>query len=148
MVRLGIGVFGYTSTAKKDELLPTIRWKTTISQNKTIQAGETVGYSRTFTAKQDMKIATLRIGYADGFRRSLSNGVGAVFINGVSCPVVGNVCMDTTLLHVSHTACRPGDEAETIGEIINIQTFSKRLNSFQYEVLTSIKERVSRVYLR
>src|SRR5690554_3817788 len=88
MVRLGIGVFGYTSTAKKDELLPTIRWKTTISQIKTIQAGETVGYSRTFTAKQEMKIATLRIGYADGFRRSLSNGVGAVFINGVSCPVV------------------------------------------------------------
>lgn len=148
MVRLGIGVFGYTSTAKKDELLPTIRWKTTISQIKTIQAGETVGYSRTFTAKQEMKIATLRIGYADGFRRSLSNGVGAVFINGVSCPVVGNVCMDMTMVDVSHTACRPGDEVEIIGENINIETFSKRLNTIPYEVMTSINKRVSRIYLR
>src|SRR5690554_8187732 len=88
-----------------------------------------------------MKIATLRIGYADGFRRSLSNGVGAVFINGVSCPVVGNVCMDMTMVDVSHTACRPGDEVEIIGENINIETFSKRLNTIPYEVMTRSEER-------
>ncbi|HLV41464.1 MAG TPA: alanine racemase, partial [Brumimicrobium sp.] len=145
MVRLGIGVFGYTSTAEKDELLPSIRWKTTISQIKTIEAGETVGYSRTFKAERPMQIATLRIGYADGFRRSLSNGVGAVFINGVSCPVVGNVCMDMTMVDVSNAVCQAGDEVEIIGENININMFSKRLNTIPYEVMTSINKRVSRV---
>ncbi|PWH85289.1 alanine racemase [Brumimicrobium oceani] len=148
MVRLGIGVFGYTSTAAEDELLPSIRWKTTISQIKTIQAGETVGYSRTFTAEKPMEIATLRIGYADGFRRSLSNGVGQVFINGISCPVVGNVCMDMTMVDVSNTNCQAGDEVEIIGENIPIKTFSNRLKTIPYEVMTSISKRVSRIYLR
>ena len=148
MVRLGIGVFGYTSTAKKDELLPSIKWKTTISQIITIKPGETVGYSRTFKAEKEMKIATLRVGYADGFRRSLSNGVGAVFINGVSCPVVGNVCMDMTMVDVSNVICQAGDEVEIIGENIDIITFSKRLETIPYEVMTSINKRVSRVYLR
>ncbi|WP_107039491.1 alanine racemase [Brumimicrobium mesophilum] len=148
MVRLGIGVFGYTSTAKEDELLPSIRWKTTISQIKTIEAGETVGYSRTFKADQPMDIATLRIGYADGFRRSLSNGVGAVSINGVSCPVVGNVCMDMTMVDVSEVNCQAGDEVEIIGESIDIQLFSTRLNTIPYEVMTSISKRVSRIYLK
>lgn len=148
MVRLGIGVFGYTSTAEEDELLPSIRWKTTISQIITIEAGETVGYSRTFKAEQDMRIATLRVGYADGFRRSLSNGVGAVFINGVSCPVVGNVCMDMTMVDVSKVICQAGDEVEIIGENIDINTFSKRLKTIPYEVMTSINKRVSRIYLK
>jgi alanine racemase len=148
MVRLGIGVFGYTSTAEADELLPSIRWKTTISQIKTIEAGETVGYSRTFKAEKAMQIATLRVGYADGFRRSLSNGVGAVFINGVSCPVVGNVCMDMTMVDVSNVHCEAGDEVEIIGENIDIKTFSKRLNTIPYEVMTSINKRVSRIYLK
>lgn len=148
MVRLGIGVFGYTSTAEKDELLPSIKWKTTISQIITIKAGETVGYSRTFKAEKEMKIATLRVGYADGFRRSLSNGVGAVFINGVSCPVVGNVCMDMTMVDVSNVICQAGDEVEIIGKNISIETFSKRLETIPYEVMTSINKRVSRVYLK
>ena len=148
MVRLGIGVFGYTSTADEDELLPSIRWKTTISQIKTIQAGETVGYSRTFTAEKPMEIATLRIGYADGFRRSLSNGIGAVFINGKSCPVIGNVCMDMTMVDVSSVNCEPGDEVEIIGENITIKTFSDRLQTIPYEVMTSINKRVSRIYLK
>lgn len=148
MVRLGIGVFGYTSTAEEDELLPSIRWKTTISQIKTIEAGQTVGYSRTFKADKSMQIATLRIGYADGFRRSLSNGIGAVFINGKSCPVVGNVCMDMTMVDISNVNCQAGDEVEIIGENITIKTFSNRLNTIPYEVMTSINKRVSRIYLR
>ncbi|RFC54197.1 alanine racemase [Brumimicrobium aurantiacum] len=148
MVRLGIGVFGYTSTSEDDGLLPSIQWKTTISQIKSLNAGETVGYGRTFKAEKAMEIATLRIGYADGFRRSLSNGVGAVFINGVSCPVVGNVCMDMTMVDVSNTNCQAGDEVEIIGENITIKTFSKRLNTIPYEVMTSINKRVARVYLK
>lgn len=148
MVRLGIGIFGYTSTAKEDELLPTIKWKTTISQVKTIKSGETVGYSRNFKAEQSMKIATLRIGYADGFRRSLSNGVGSVFINGTECLVIGNVCMDMIMVDVTDVICEAGDEVEIIGPNIDMQLFAERLNTIPYEVMTSINKRVSRIYLR
>lgn len=148
MVRLGIGVFGYTSTAKEDELMSTLKWKTTISQVIDLKADETVGYSRTFRAEKEMKIASLRIGYADGFRRHLSNGVGSVFINGVECPVVGNVCMDMTMVDVSHVACEAGDEVEIIGDNIDIHTFAERLETIPYEVMTSINKRVSRIYLR
>lgn len=148
MIRLGIGVFGYTSTAEEDDLLPTLKWKTTVSQTIELKQGETVGYSRTFKAEKPMKIASIRIGYADGFRRSLSNGIGIVFINGVACPVVGNVCMDMTMVDVTHVICEAGDEVEIIGSNIDIQTFSKRLNTIPYEVMTSISKRVSRIYLR
>lgn len=148
MVRLGIGMFGYTSTAEKDGLLPTMKWKTTISQIIHLNPGDTIGYGRTFKAEKSMKIASLRIGYADGFRRSLSNGVGGVFINGESCPVVGNVCMDMTTVDVTNVACEAGDEVEVIGDNISIETFSKRLKTIPYEVMTSISKRVSRIYLR
>jgi alanine racemase len=148
MVRLGIGVFGYTSRAEKDELLPCLKWKTTISQIKTIQPGETVGYGRTYKAKQQIKIATLRVGYADGFRRSLSNGVGEVFINGKRCPVVGNACMDMTMVDVSLVDCKPGDEVEIIGENITMEAFSNKLGTIPYEVMTSINKRVARLYIK
>lgn len=148
MVRLGIGVFGFTSTAEEDGLLPSMKWKTTISQIIKLDAGETIGYGRTFKAEKNMEIASLRIGYADGFRRSLSNGVGEVFINGVSCPVVGNVCMDMTTVDVTNVNCEAGDEVEIIGDNISIDSFSKRLKTIPYEVMTSISKRVSRIYLR
>jgi alanine racemase len=148
MVRLGIGVFGYTSTAKEDGLLPSMKWKTTISQIKTLKAGETVGYGRSYKVESKIKIATLRIGYADGFRRDLSNGVGKVFINGALCPVVGNVCMDMTMVDVSNVECLAGDEVEVIGDHIDMKTFSSYLGTIPYEVMTSINKRVSRIYLR
>ncbi|PHR49952.1 MAG: alanine racemase [Fluviicola sp.] len=148
MVRLGIGVFGYTSTAKENVLLPSMKWKTTISQIKTLKAGETVGYGRSYKVDNEIKIATLRIGYADGFRRNLSNGVGKVFINGKHCPVVGNVCMDMTMVDVSNVDCEAGDEVEIIGDHIDMETFSKHLGTIPYEVMTSINKRVARIYLR
>lgn len=148
MVRLGIGVFGYTSRAEKDELVPCLKWKTTISQIKAIEPGETVGYGRTFKADKKINIATLRIGYADGYRRSLSNGVGQVFINGHRCPVVGNVCMDMTMVDVSNVDCKPGDEVEIIGENITMEEFSTKLGTIPYEVMTSINKRVARLYVR
>lgn len=148
MVRLGIGVFGYTSTAEEDGLLPSIKWKTTISQIKTLRPGETVGYGRAYKVEAEIKIATLRIGYADGFRRDLSNGVGQVFINGALCPVVGNVCMDMTMVDVSNVECEAGDEVEIIGDHIDMKTFSSYLGTIPYEVMTSINKRVSRIYLR
>lgn len=146
MVRLGIGLFGYAS--QQEQLIPCIRWKTTVSQLKQLAPGNTVGYSRTFKAEKPMTIATLRIGYADGFRRALSNGVGQVFIQGTPCPVVGNVCMDMTMVDVSHMACQPGEEVEIIGEHQSMEEFAALLDTIPYEVMTSINKRVARVYIR
>lgn len=148
MIRLGIGLYGYTSTWEKEELLPALRWKTTISQIKEVKSGETVGYGRKYLAEKPVKIATIRVGYADGFRRSLSNGVGEVYINDQPCKVVGNVCMDMTMVDVSHIDCEAGDEVEIIGNHIDMQTFSDRLQTIPYEVMTSISKRVSRIYLK
>ena len=146
MVRLGIGLFGYAS--KKESLLPCLKWKTTISQLKELVPGNTVGYGRSFIAREPMTIATLRIGYADGFRRALSNGVGRVFINGKPCPVIGNVCMDMTMVDVTKVDCKQGDEVEVIGEHQTMEDFAKSLNTIPYEVMTSIDKRVARIYVR
>ena len=146
MVRFGIGIFGYAS--QHENLIPSIRWKTSVSQIKQLLPGETVGYGRTFKATERMAIATIRIGYADGFRRSLSNGAGGVVINGVFCPVVGNVCMDMTMVDVSNANCNVNDEVEIVGGTQTLQDFAKLLHTIPYEVMTSINKRVARVYIR
>ena len=146
MVRLGIGIFGYTSN--NDQLLPSIRWKTSVSQLKQLEPGDTIGYGRTYIAEKAMTVATIRVGYADGFKRSLSNGVGKVIIKGTPCPVVGNVCMDMTMIDVSNITCNLYDEVEIIGEHQTLQDFAKLLNTIPYEVMTSINKRVARVYVR
>lgn len=146
MVRMGIGIFGYAYGVQG--LKESIRWKTSVSQVKTLLPGETVGYGRTFRAEKEMKIATLRIGYADGFRRSLSNGVGGVYIRNVFCPVVGNVCMDMTMVDVTGTNIASGDEVEIIGEHQTMRDFANQLNTIPYEVMTSINKRVARIYVK
>lgn len=148
MIRLGIGLYGYTSRAEQDELLPAMKWKTTISQIKEVEIGETIGYGRSFKAENEMRIATLRVGYADGFRRSLSNGIGSVVVNNRLCKVVGNVCMDMTMINVTNVDCEAGDEVEIIGDNIDMLSFAEKLNTIPYEVMTSINKRVSRIYLR
>lgn len=146
MVRIGIGIFGYTSAS--DQLLPSMKWKTSVSQLKDLAPGDTIGYGRTYTAEKPMTIATLRVGYADGFKRSLSNGIGHVFIHGVQCPVVGSVCMDMTMVDVTNLGCSVNDEVEIIGEHQTIEEFARFLNTIPYEVMTSINKRVARVYVR
>ena len=146
MVRLGIGLFGFTSV--NENLKPSLSWKTTIAQIKKIDSGLTVGYGRTFKAEEPMQIATIRVGYADGFRRMLSNGVGGVYINDQYCPVVGNVCMDMTMVDVSNIDCQVGDEVEIIGENQKMLDLAKKMQTIPYEVMTGINKRVSRVYIR
>lgn len=147
MVRLGIGIYGYTSLAKTDGLLPTIRWNTTVSQVKIVKKGDTIGYGRSFKAKKEMKIATLLVGYADGFGRKLSNGVGSVIIGGKNCPVVGNVCMDMTMVDVTNIAIEEGDSAEIIGTHITMEMFADRLDMIIHEAMTKIDKRVAKHYL-
>jgi alanine racemase len=148
MVRLGIGMYGISSNPQiKRKLKPVISWVSAVSQVKTIQKGDSVGYNRTFVAKEVGKIAVIPVGYADGFRRSLSNGKGGVFIKGQFCPTLGRVCMDMIMVDVTGLAIQEGDRVEIIGENQPIEKLAKLMDTIPYEVMTGISKRVHRIYL-
>lgn len=148
MVRLGLGLYGIdTSEALQKKLQTVGRLKTTISQIKHVAAGDTIGYSRKWKASQDMRIATLGIGYADGIDRRLSNGVGKMLIHGKLAPIVGNVCMDMCMLDVtSIPEAKEGDEVIIFGPELTVQDIATWIDTIPYEILTGISERVKRVY--
>ncbi len=147
MVRLGVGLYGVSADAnEKLELMPVNALKTVISQIKQVKKGESIGYNRSFIAPTDMRSATIPLGYADGLRRQLSNGGGYVVIHGQRAPIVGNVCMDMTMVDVTHIDCAEGDEVEVFGQFQTIAQFAQSCDTIVYEVLTSISQRVKRVY--
>ena len=147
MVRIGIGLFGLSSNRSFEQRLkPVIEWTSSISQVKSIRPGESVGYGRTFVAKKEMRIAIIPIGYADGFKRSLSNGVGAVYIQNQRCPVVGRVCMDMIMVDVSDLKIQANAKVEIIGITRGLSEFAKECDTIPYEILTSISPRVHRSY--
>jgi alanine racemase len=149
MVRLGIGLYGVEATGTNQEALETVGvLKTTISQIKAVKKGETVGYGRVGVADKDMQIATIAIGYADGFDRHLSNGKGVVWINGKLCPTIGNVCMDMTMINITDVDAREGDAVEIFGKNLPIFDIAKRLDTIPYEILTKIGNRVKRVFFK
>jgi alanine racemase len=149
MVRLGIGLYGLEVTNSEQKELQTVgTLKTVISQIKYLKAGETVGYSRKGVLEKDSKIATIAIGYADGFDRGFSKGVGKVWVNGVVCPVVGNVCMDMTMIDVSETDCKEGDEVVIFGKDLSIKELATSIGTIAYEILTGVSERVKRVFYK
>jgi len=147
MVRLGIGHYGI-STLPNVHLKQVCALKTIILQIKDINAGETVGYSRKGVVNQKKRIAVLPIGYADGFDRKLSNGVGEVLINGHRAKVIGNVSMDLITVDITGIDAKEGDVAEIFGDNITISEIANKLNTIPYEVLTSISRRVKRVYFQ
>ncbi len=147
MVRLGIGLYGVEVTGKYDAALkPVSTLKTTISQVKTLSPGATVGYSRKGKLPEGGKIATLAIGYADGYDRRFSQGKGYVLIHGKKAPVIGNVCMDMVMVDVSGIDAKAGDEALIYGEQIPLKELADRIGTIPYELLTNISTRVKRVY--
>lgn len=147
MVRLGIGLYGIDPNNIVQKHLRTVSTlKTTISQIKQVKKGESIGYGRAGVAKQSMQLATIAIGYADGFDRRLSNGVGKVWVNGKLAPVVGKVCMDMTMVDVTGLAVKAGDEVEVFGESLPVSQLAQWLNTIPYEVFTSVNERVKRLY--
>lgn len=147
MVRLGIGLYGIEVTGKREaELKSVSTLKTTISQIKTLPAGATVGYSRKGKLPKGGKIATLSIGYADGYDRRFSQGKGYVLIHGKKAPVIGNVCMDMTMVDVSGLEVKEGDEAIIYGENISLKVLADKIGTIPYELLTNISARVKRVY--
>lgn len=148
MVRLGIGLYGVDPTdgKKKADLQPVATLKTVISQIREVPAGQSIGYSRKGHATADMIVATIAIGYADGFNRAFSRGVGEVLVNGKRVPVVGNVCMDMTMIDVTGIDAREGDEVIIFGKELPIGEVAQKINTIPYEILTSTSERVKRVF--
>jgi len=147
MVRLGIGLYGVEVTGKFDTNLKSVSTlKTTISQVKTLPPGATIGYSRKGKLPKGGKIATLAIGYADGYDRRFSQGKGYVLINGKKASVIGNVCMDMTMVDVSDIDAKAGDEAVIYGEQISLKELADQIGTIPYELLTNISTRVKRVY--
>ncbi|RZL39312.1 MAG: bifunctional UDP-N-acetylmuramoyl-tripeptide:D-alanyl-D-alanine ligase/alanine racemase [Pedobacter sp.] len=147
MVRLGIGLYGFDSVAKTNVDLQTVAvLKTTVTQIKTLQAGESVGYNRAGVLPNGGKIATVKIGYADGYNRKFGNGVGKMMINGHLVPTVGSICMDMCMLNVSDLNLAVGDEVIVFDAVHNIQELAKQIDTIPYEILTNISQRVKRVY--
>jgi alanine racemase len=147
MVRLGIGMYGISPAAGKLQLEEALQLKTTIAQIKTLQPGDTVGYNRKGIITRPSKIATVRIGYADGYPRNLSNGKGYMLLNGQQAPVIGAVCMDMTMLDITDIAdVTEGDEAIVFGNNLSINVVSKWSDTIAYELMTGINQRVKRVY--
>ncbi|AWV99125.1 bifunctional UDP-N-acetylmuramoyl-tripeptide:D-alanyl-D-alanine ligase/alanine racemase [Arcticibacterium luteifluviistationis] len=149
MVRLGIGLYGIEANNQSQNDLQTVgTLKTTISQIKTVKKGETIGYGRVGKANHDVKVATIAIGYADGFDRRLSNGKGQVWVNGTLCPTIGNVCMDMTMIDVTKASAVEDDSVEIFGTNQSIFSLSETLETIPYEILTKIGHRVKRVFFK
>jgi len=147
MIRLGIGLYGVDANPEMQQQLKNVTTlKTTISQIKKVKAGESIGYSRKGRAASDSKIATVRIGYADGYPRLLSNGAGSMLVNGKPAPVIGNVCMDMTMLDITGIDAAEGDEVIVFGAALPVSEMAASAQSIPYEILTGISQRVKRVY--
>ncbi len=147
MVRLGIGLYGVDSNpAMQQQLKNVTTLKTTISQIKKVKAGESIGYSRKGIATKDSVIATVRIGYADGYPRLLSNGMGKMWLKNKLVPVIGNVCMDMTMLDITDMEAGEGDEVIVFGEQLPVSELATWAQTIPYEILTGISQRVKRVY--
>jgi alanine racemase len=122
--------------------------RTVVAQVKEVPAGDGIGYGRNGISDHARRIATLPIGYADGFLRRLGNGAGRVRINGKEARTVGNICMDMCMVDVTDIPCSPGDEVIVFGDSPSLADYAADLDTIPYEALISIAQRVKRVYVR
>lgn len=149
MVRLGIGLYGISNSPEEQPLLENVgTLKSVISQIRTIQAGESVGYGRRFMSTRTTKVATLPIGYADGISRHWGNGVGFVLINEQPAPIIGSICMDMMMVDVTEINCDEGDSVIIFGKNPSVIYIAHQLKTIPYEILTSISQRVQRIFFR
>ncbi len=149
MVRLGIGMYGVGFNGTEKQNLENISsLKTKISQLKQVQPGDTVGYSRRGQVSKSTTIATIPIGYADGFSRKLGNGNFSVYINKKPCKTIGNICMDMCMVDVTNVSCAEGDEVIVFDTTEQLVELSNAMETIPYEVLTGISSRVKRVYVQ
>lgn len=149
MVRLGIGMYGVGfNELEKQQLENISSLKTKISQLKHLKSGDTVGYNRKGVITKDTVIATIPVGYADGFSRKLGNGNFSVLINGKYCSTIGNICMDMCMVDVTNIQCKEGDEVIVFETNEQLMQLSKSMETIPYEVLTNISSRVKRIYVQ
>lgn len=155
-VRAGITIYGIypSNEVERDivKLIPAMELKSHISYIKTVEPGAAFSYGGTFTAKKEMKVATIPVGYADGYPRSLSNK-GWVLIHGKKAPILGRVCMDQFMVDITKIPdAKAGDEVTLIGkdgkEFISIEKFGDLSGRFSYEFACDISPRVPRVYIK
>ena len=147
MVRLGVGLYGVgMNTSFKEELLPVGCFKSYIAQIRTVKANDGIGYGQHDKSGKDRKIAVVAVGYADGFNRLFSKGNGYFLINNKKAQVVGNVCMDMTMCDVTNIDCTEGDEVVIFGDNPSVEELAEAINTILYEILTSVSERVNRVF--
>jgi len=149
LVRLGIGLYGIeVNSWFQNQLQPVSTFKTTISQIKKLKAGQTVGYGRQGKLLKDSEIATIAIGYADGFKRDFSKGAANVKVKDQWVPVVGNVCMDMTMIDVTGINAEEGDEVIIFDDAESLMKISRAAETIPYEILTGIGHRVKRIFFR
>lgn len=147
MVRLGLGLYGIDPFNNKIiNNVATLR--TTILQIHNVKAHDTVGYSRKGHLTRDSRIAAIPIGYADGLDRHLGCGKGYCLVGGKKAPYVGNICMDVAMIDVTDIDCKEGDNVEIFGDSLPVTVLSDMLGTIPYEILTSVSDRVKRVYYK
>lgn len=148
MVRLGIGLYGVEPDTEDVLDLQTVATlRSTVAQIKEVKKGESVSYNRRGVVQRDSRIATVRIGYADGYSRRFGNGVGKMLVHGKPAPVIGTVCMDMTMLDVTDIeGVSEGDDVLVFGAGLPVQEIAKSIQTIPYEIMTSVSQRVKRVY--
>lgn len=149
LVRPGLAIYGYKcyDDFNEFELKPVAKLKTKIAFLKEVPEGTSIGYSRTYITDKTTKVATVNIGYADGIRRGLSNK-GYVVINGKKAPIIGNVCMDAFMIDVTGIDCKVNDDVYIWdNELITLDDIAKELNTISYEIISTITDRVERVFV-
>ena len=149
MVRLGIGIYGVGNSEEEQISLENVSvLKSIISQIRTVNENESIGYNRKFVVQKEMRIATIPIGYADGIRRAWGNEKGYVLIHNQKATILGNICMDMLMVDVTSIPCEERDEVIIFGENPHVQEIASVCNTIPYEILTSISQRVKRIFYK
>ena len=148
MIRLGIGLYGFDSSSSGKLNLQTVATlRSTIAQLKYLKKGESVSYNRKGIVEKDSIIATIRIGYADGYPRRLGNTVGKVWLRNKLAPVIGAVCMDMFMIDVTDIpGVKERDDVIIFGKQLPVGDLAKWADTIPYEIMTGISQRVKRVY--
>ncbi|MCL2446172.1 MAG: alanine racemase [Oscillospiraceae bacterium] len=150
MIRMGIALYGLYPSDEVDQsalpLLPAMTWKVRVSHVKTVPAGTGISYGHTFVTVRETRVATLPVGYADGYPRALSN-TGHVIINGQPAPILGRVCMDQCMVDVTDIpGVAAGDEVVLVGDSISMEQLADWCGTINYEACCRVSARVQRVY--
>jgi alanine racemase len=151
-VRPGLALYGCSPLREKNELKPVMKLSTRILSIRKVHSGTPISYGRSFVTERESKIAVLPLGYADGYSRLFSNNA-EVLVHGVRAPVRGRVCMDLTMIDVTHIRdVSEGDEAVLLGgqegDMITAAELSARIHTVPYEILTSLGARAAKEYVQ